>query len=314
MISEFDFSKEGFGGRSGKTDAVKHALQVRDDIKSEWQGGWAVERVRSIGPDGERLGWLVPTYQPYLQSDGTRQGYPNLDSVQFSFFNRAGEIVTIPVESFEADRRSQLRLFNPDDDDEDDRTVIEQMDWEDDDGDPGIDALPQRGEQMGLFGGVEFTSEALSPPGRLTILNMGLGRDSISMICLLAKNQLMVDGKFLGPDDVDAVVFSDTGAEWRHTMDLIPRVEEFSRKNGIRFIWLQKPVPGTETGRLLDDWLETQTRYRKEREQGWADVYQEKVVPLYAKKDREADELRAPKGQRGSRGREKTTRSWILQI
>lgn len=75
----------------------------------------------------------------------------------------------------------------------------------------------------------------------LTILRMGLGRDSLTMLVLLGEGKLRVQGKLLGPKDVDAVVFSDTGMEWPHTLAMIPRVHEFCRQHGIRFIVLSKP-------------------------------------------------------------------------
>lgn len=285
-VPGFDWDRFGFTGRGAFDRAVAFARSYEWGHRSEPAFvDWNIIGIENQ----EGSGFAVRP--PLLKSKAQ-------DSTHYTLMDKTqpGKIAAITLESLDAPVTAQTRLLNPDDDDDEDeidRTIIEESDWEDDEGDAGIDALPKRGEQIGLFGGVEFTSEALSPPGRLVVLNMGLGRDSISMLCLLAKNQLMVDGKFLGPKDVDAVVFSDTGAEWKHTMNLIPRVEEFSRKNGIRFIWLQKPVPGTETGRLLDDWLETQIRNRTEREQGWEQVYQEKVAPLYAQKDIEADALRA---------------------
>lgn len=287
VIAGLDFETEAFTGRGAKKAAVSLNMAVNDEIQSEWQATqYGLRRVRGIGPLGERTGLVVV---PYGDSS-----VPDSEGGTFRFFNKKGELVTIPVESLESGIEQQVRLLNPDHDEFD---FGDGADWEDDDPGDSLDALPGPGEQMGLFGGVEYTAENLSPRGRLVILNMGLGRDSISMICLLAKNQLMVNGEFLGPKDVDAVVFSDTGAEWRHTMDLIPRVQEFAEKNGIRFIWLQKPVPGTETGRQLQDWLRTMTQYRKDREQGWADVYKERVVPLYAQKNEEADELRKERDQ-----------------
>ena len=75
----------------------------------------------------------------------------------------------------------------------------------------------------------------------LTTLNLGLGRDSIAMLCLLAERALVVDGVAIGPESVDAVIFSDTGAEWRHTYQLLPRVIELCSRIGVRLLHLRKP-------------------------------------------------------------------------
>lgn len=75
----------------------------------------------------------------------------------------------------------------------------------------------------------------------LTVLNCGLGRDSIAMLCLLAERALVVDGAPLDPRDLDAVIFADPGAEWDHTYDLLPRVRELCANIGVRFLVLAKP-------------------------------------------------------------------------
>ena len=79
----------------------------------------------------------------------------------------------------------------------------------------------------------------------LTTLNLGLGRDSIAMLCLLAERALVVDGVALGPEDVDAVIFSDTGAEWTHTYQLLPRVAALCSAMGVRLLHLRKPPTAT---------------------------------------------------------------------
>lgn len=83
------------------------------------------------------------------------------------------------------------------------------------------------------------------PRGRrfphLVTLNCGLGRDSIAMLCLLRERKLLVEGQLVGPEDIDAVVFSDTGAEWPHTYALLPRVRLFCAEMGVRFLHLRKP-------------------------------------------------------------------------
>ena len=75
----------------------------------------------------------------------------------------------------------------------------------------------------------------------LVTLNCGMGRDSLAMLCLLAERRLMVDGAHIGPEAVDAVVFSDTGAEWPHTYALLPQVAEFCAALGVPFYHIQKP-------------------------------------------------------------------------
>jgi hypothetical protein len=80
---------------------------------------------------------------------------------------------------------------------------------------------------------------------RIVTLNMGVGRDSIAMLCLLAEGNLqaVVDGtmRTITPADVDAVVFSDTGAEWDHTYQLIPTVRAMCEELGVPFVVLDKP-------------------------------------------------------------------------
>jgi hypothetical protein len=103
---------------------------------------------------------------------------------------------------------------------------------------------------------------------RLTLLSMGLGRDSITMLLLLVEGKLLAGGELLGPKDVDAVVFSDTGYEWDHTYKLIPRIQALCDEHGIRYLTLAKPPAEGETG-----WR----KYISDR------VFGEKVVPPWAK-------------------------------
>lgn len=77
-------------------------------------------------------------------------------------------------------------------------------------------------------------------PG-LTILSNGLGRDSATLIALLVKGQLVVDGELVLPTDVDAVVFSDTGYEWSFSYAVIPVLTEMLEKVGVPFYVLRKP-------------------------------------------------------------------------
>ena len=77
----------------------------------------------------------------------------------------------------------------------------------------------------------------------LTTLNCGMGRDSLSMLGLLAEGRLLIDGVPSGPDAVDAVLFADTGAEWPHTYALLPRVRAWCVEMGVPFYHLAKPAP-----------------------------------------------------------------------
>lgn len=76
----------------------------------------------------------------------------------------------------------------------------------------------------------------------LTVLNCGIGRDSIAMLCLVVERKLEIDGAPIGPEDLDAVIFSDTGAEWTHTYEQLPKVRKLCEDNGIRFLVLAKPA------------------------------------------------------------------------
>ncbi len=117
----------------------------------------------------------------------------------------------------------------------------------------------------------------------LVILNMGLGRDLLAMLCLLVTTGLMVRGRLLRPSDVDAVVFADTGAEWRHTYDLIPEVTRICAEHGLRFVILQKPGRAeadrwvAEQGELRDAARSRGEKYRAPRVpwayrgEGWAE-------------------------------------------
>lgn len=82
------------------------------------------------------------------------------------------------------------------------------------------------------------------PDQRIITLNLGLGRDSLAMLGLLAEGRLVAEGRALRPEDIDAVVFSDTGAEWAHTLALLPAVRRFCMRYDLRFLHLQKPAQG----------------------------------------------------------------------
>lgn len=57
----------------------------------------------------------------------------------------------------------------------------------------------------------------------LVTINVGMGRDSIAMLCLLIEGALFTGGGFLHVSDVDAAIFADPGAEWAHTYAELPR-------------------------------------------------------------------------------------------
>jgi len=90
---------------------------------------------------------------------------------------------------------------------------------------------------------------------RIVTLNCGLGRDSLTMLCLLVEGELIAQGRKIGPEDVDAVVFSDTGAEWPHTMALLEDVRDICYDHGIRFFMLRKP-----DAELCQTWEQTKER------------------------------------------------------
>lgn len=79
---------------------------------------------------------------------------------------------------------------------------------------------------------------------RIITLNCGLGRDSLTMLVLCFEGRLEaeIDGErvTVRPEDLDAVLFSDTGREWRHTYRLIPIVRELCERHGVRFDVLAK--------------------------------------------------------------------------
>lgn len=85
---------------------------------------------------------------------------------------------------------------------------------------------------------------------RIITLNLGLGRDSMTMLVLALEGRLYVEGiGDLSLRDIDYVVFSDTGAEWKHTTDLIPRVRQMLEGTPCPFIALRKPAELAPVGR-----------------------------------------------------------------
>jgi hypothetical protein len=83
---------------------------------------------------------------------------------------------------------------------------------------------------------------------RVVTLQMGLGRDSVAMLLLLVEGHLVAEGVPIVPDDVDAVVFVDTGAEWKHTLAVSPRVRALCDRHRLRYLVLEKPGACGETG------------------------------------------------------------------
>jgi hypothetical protein len=82
---------------------------------------------------------------------------------------------------------------------------------------------------------------------RLIVLNMGLGRDSMAMLALLAEDALQAEGYKIRPQDLDAIVFSDPGMEWDHTYAALAEVDRMldliEQQSGVRvpFFVLSKP-------------------------------------------------------------------------
>lgn len=76
---------------------------------------------------------------------------------------------------------------------------------------------------------------------RIITLNSGLGRDSTAMLALVLERKLRVEGVgVIGREDLDAVVFSDTGCEWTHTYQEIERTRRLCAEHGLRFLALYK--------------------------------------------------------------------------
>ena len=92
---------------------------------------------------------------------------------------------------------------------------------------------------------------------RLVILRMGLGRDSVAMMILLSEGALVVDGRTIGPDEVDAIVFTDPGYEWPATYAVKERVDAFAKAMGIPFLAQEKPPAEGPTGWI--SWLQERT-------------------------------------------------------
>lgn len=97
-----------------------------------------------------------------------------------------------------------------------------------------------KAQQFDLFGDTKGDPEGRAANAdRIVTLNSGLGRDSTTMLILLSRGELKIEGRKtpLGLADVDAVVFSDTGVEWDHTLALIEPTRKLA---GDKFIVLEK--------------------------------------------------------------------------
>lgn len=98
---------------------------------------------------------------------------------------------------------------------------------------------------------------------RIITLNCGVGRDSLTMLVLAIEGKLEVAG--LGTvtaADLDAVVFSDTGAEWEHTYALLDRVRQLCAEHGIRFVVLEKGDDAQKTDEVAS-WADIEAKAAK---------------------------------------------------
>lgn len=77
-------------------------------------------------------------------------------------------------------------------------------------------------------------------PGPI-VISSGLGRDSTTIVALMLEGVLPVGNRLVGPEDVAAVVFSDTGYEWSKTRDLIPVMRQRLAVVGVPFYELATP-------------------------------------------------------------------------
>ncbi len=75
----------------------------------------------------------------------------------------------------------------------------------------------------------------------LRIFRMGLGRDSIAGLGLLETVGLLCGGVLIRPEDIDILVFTDTGAEWEKTYQAWPFIKAICDRLGIRAIVQEKP-------------------------------------------------------------------------
>ncbi len=103
--------------------------------------------------------------------------------------------------------------------------------------------LTQRASSRGAGSSFSCTFARRGADVRIVTLNMGLIRDSLSMLAPLIEGRLVAEDRPLRPAAVDAVVFSDPRFERAHTYALLPRVRRMCALHGLRLIVLQKPDP-----------------------------------------------------------------------
>jgi len=112
---------------------------------------------------------------------------------------------------------------------------------------------------------------------RVINLHCGFGRDSVAMVLLAAEGRLVVDdlGADVELEDLDAIVFSDTGVEWPHTYAVIDRVREL----------VAGRCPVVVLAKV--DGMSTADRYRPA---GWGDIEAQAELGAYhARPDLVAD-------------------------
>jgi len=94
---------------------------------------------------------------------------------------------------------------------------------------------------------------------RIVTLNCGLGRDSIAMICLCVEGALWSeDYGVIRPEDLDCVVFSNTGNEWPGTYKHILDVGRICRDHDIRFLVLEKGIAANDND--VETWEDVEWR------------------------------------------------------
>lgn len=95
--------------------------------------------------------------------------------------------------------------------------------------------------------------------GRVVVLRLGLGRDSFTMLALLSERALVVQGKEIGPEEIDAVVFTDPGWEWAHSYEAIEDARRICLGVGIPLYVQDKPPAEGPNGwaQWAKDWRRT---------------------------------------------------------
>lgn len=95
---------------------------------------------------------------------------------------------------------------------------------------------------------------------RIVTLNCGMGRDSIAMICLCCEGKLHANGWYIQPEDLDVVVFSNTGNEWPGTYEHVVRIRKICADHDIRFMMLDKG--DMDNSEEATSWAEIQKKAR----------------------------------------------------